>query len=47
MPTLDHRPHIWKEVSLIVLRHKFYQYLAYGAHFQFKNLDLFEKLDWN
>ena len=34
-------------VSLIVFRHKFYQNLAFGAHFQFNNYDLFEKVDWN
>ena len=33
-----------KKVSLIVLRHKFYQNLACGAHFQFSNHGLFEKV---
>ena len=35
-----------KKVPLIVLRHKFYQNLAFGAHFQFSNHDLFEKVVW-
>ena len=32
-----------KKVSLIVFRHKFYENLVCGAHFQFDNHDLFEK----
>ena len=36
-----------KKVSLIIFRHKFYQNLACGAHFQFTNHDLFEKVDWS
>ena len=46
MPSLGHRPHTWKKVSLIVFRHKFYQNLACGAHFQFSSHDLFEKVVW-
>ena len=42
------KDHIFgKKVSLIVFRHKFYQNLACGAHSQFNNHDLFEKVDWN
>ena len=36
-----------KKVSLIVFRHKFYQNLACGAHFQFNNYDFFQKVNWN
>ena len=36
-----------KMVSLIVVRHQFYQNLACGAHFQFTNHELFEKVDWD
>ena len=36
-----------KMVSLIVFRHKFYQNLACGPHFQFNNHELFEKVDCN
>ena len=32
-----------KKVSLIVFRHKVYENLVCGAHFQFNNHDLFEK----
>ena len=49
VPSLDHRPQtslIEKKTSLIVFRHKFYQNLACGAHFQFNNHDLFEKFYW-
>ena len=34
-----------KKLDLIVFRHKFYQTLACGSHFQFRNHDLFEKVD--
>ena len=44
MPSLDHRPHIWKKVSLIVFRQKFHQNLAWGAYFHFNNHDLFETM---
>ena len=33
-----------KNISLIDFRHKFYQNIACGAHFQFSNHDLFEKV---
>ena len=36
-----------KWLSVIVFRYKFYQNLACGAHFQFNNHKLFEKVDWN
>ena len=35
-----------KEVSLIVFRHKFYQNFVCGAHFEFSNHHLFEKVVW-
>ena len=44
MPSLDHRPLIWKKVSLIVFRQKFYQNLACGAHFHFNSHNLFETM---
>ena len=40
--------HIFRKiVSLILFRHKFYQNLACGAHFQFSNHGLFGKVDWD
>ena len=33
-----------KMVSLIVVRHQFYQNLACGAHFQFTNMNYLKKL---
>ena len=36
-----------KTVSLIVFRHKFYQNLACGTHFQFNSHGLLENVEWN
>ena len=43
-PLLNTDHIVEKQVSPIVFRYKFYQNLAYGAHFQFSSHDLFEKV---
>ena len=39
--------HIFGKKVSLVFRHRFYQNLICGAHFQFNSHDLFEKVDWD